>query len=335
MTQIGIHISELLQDNDCVIVPKMGGFLNAHPGIPKLEKNQSQLASKISFNTFLTYNDGLLANHMMKKEKLSYNEALDAIEKFVGEFQKEIGAGGKFTIDPIGILYKDARLNFQIEPCKVPDAIIEKPEIRVEQISPEKAEVVEEKIQIEKTIVPEEPVILAEPTRKTFSRSKIVIVILVGLIMTVSLFLFLFPPSDLTIISNDSKSIQRDKEVQEPSVELQQTDPTINIVNRNSEKAVAANDPVNNEPSSSPTVVNPKVPDGKYFVIAGSFKSEDNANKMMEELKSIGFENARFFSDDRQLLLVYYNRFDSRKDAMEYVNMIREKFKKEAWIYTR
>ena len=118
MAKIEKHISELLHDNDCVIVPKMGGFLSSQPfsGNHTFKLSSGTFSKKISFNVLLNYNDGLLANHMVKHSKLSYDEALLEIEKFVDEIHHVTDSGGKFKIDQVGILYKDAERNIQIEP---------------------------------------------------------------------------------------------------------------------------------------------------------------------------------------------------------------------------
>ena len=84
MASIEQHISELLFDHDCVIVPSLGGFLAS---------NQNSVITanlvlfppfrKIAFNVYLKNNDGLLANHLVEYEHISYQQALIQIEKFV------------------------------------------------------------------------------------------------------------------------------------------------------------------------------------------------------------------------------------------------------------
>jgi len=100
------HIEKLLLKHDCVIIPEFGGFIvnyeSAH-FVPT--KNLFVPASrKIGFNVHLTYNDGLLAQSFMQKEKCSYESAMKLIRQEVEEAKKTFKTGKQVNVGAIGSL---------------------------------------------------------------------------------------------------------------------------------------------------------------------------------------------------------------------------------------
>ena len=72
MEKISKHINELLFDHDCVIVPSLGGFLASNESSHVVLPNHIIFPPyrRIAFNVYLKQNDGLLANHLVKKENI-------------------------------------------------------------------------------------------------------------------------------------------------------------------------------------------------------------------------------------------------------------------------
>jgi hypothetical protein len=105
------YISELLYEHDCVIVPGFGGFVcNYAPAKIDPVKHLFEPPGKsIFFNKGLTRNDGLLANYLAGKFKLSYSQALDTIAKEVKRYKLEIEKDKRLTLDNIGLLYLDEK----------------------------------------------------------------------------------------------------------------------------------------------------------------------------------------------------------------------------------
>ena len=79
------YIKELLYQHECVTVPNFGAFLTR--SVPVLIHPDTDVFSppkkEVSFNSLLKSNDGILANYMAKKEKVSYEQALRKIEREV------------------------------------------------------------------------------------------------------------------------------------------------------------------------------------------------------------------------------------------------------------
>ena len=79
------YIKELLYIHECVTIPSFGAFLTQSTrAFVNYEVGNFEPPKKIiGFNILLKNNDGVLANHLAKKEKISYEKALKKIEKEV------------------------------------------------------------------------------------------------------------------------------------------------------------------------------------------------------------------------------------------------------------
>ena len=76
------YIAQLLYRYQCVTVPGFGAFLTEIQSAKWIESTNSFSPPKkrISFNSNLKNNDGLLANHIAQAEKTSYDYAVSAIQ---------------------------------------------------------------------------------------------------------------------------------------------------------------------------------------------------------------------------------------------------------------
>jgi nucleoid DNA-binding protein len=112
------YISELLFENDCVIIPGLGGFVATYQ--PARIENDNKFIppyKKITFNKRLSSNDGLLAHHISSKENINYQQALTVIENFVKKSRQVLEQQKKVRFPEIGILSLDenGRTRFQQE----------------------------------------------------------------------------------------------------------------------------------------------------------------------------------------------------------------------------
>lgn len=118
MEKVDKHISDLLYEHDCVIVPKLGGFV-ANYESAKIHPVQHVFlppSKNIVFNANLKNNDGLLANHIAQAEKIVYPEALKYIDHFVHETNTQLQQGQKVKISDVGKLFLDVEKNIQFKP---------------------------------------------------------------------------------------------------------------------------------------------------------------------------------------------------------------------------
>jgi len=117
MQKVDTHISELLYNHNCVIIPNFGGFL-ANYSSAKIHPVLHQFtppSKHIVFNKNLKNNDGLLANQIATSENIQYTTALEQINSFVNDINASLKKGEKVKIDSIGILSLDVERNIQFK----------------------------------------------------------------------------------------------------------------------------------------------------------------------------------------------------------------------------
>jgi cell division septation protein DedD len=129
--KIDKHISELLYEHNCVIVPNFGGFVSNYASA-KIHPTQhifTPPSKNIVFNKNLKTNDGLLANHIASAENnpqplkggeavnTGYLDAINTINQFVSSTNTRLKKGEKVTIEEVGILHLDVERNIQFVPA--------------------------------------------------------------------------------------------------------------------------------------------------------------------------------------------------------------------------
>ena len=120
MIELIKHIEILLLENDCVIVPGLGGFI-AHnrPAVVCNETNEFYPPLRtIGFNPQLIMNDGLLVQSYMQAYNTDFPDATRKIEKIVDQLKEEIYQQGQVELGHIGTLYYNVRGVYEFEPRK-------------------------------------------------------------------------------------------------------------------------------------------------------------------------------------------------------------------------
>jgi len=103
---IPFFISQLLYDNDCVIIPGFGGFV-AHYTPAKIHPVNHSFhppSKNILFNSKLIRDDGLLIDYISEKQNISYSGAKARVEEFAEETIKNLANGEVFRFKNIGTM---------------------------------------------------------------------------------------------------------------------------------------------------------------------------------------------------------------------------------------
>ena len=106
MIELSRHIESLLLDNDCVIVPGLGGFIAHYQSAYYVEEEQIFLppTRKVGFNPQLTMNDGLLAQSYMQVYHMDYSDAMNRISENVNVLKDVLSLKGSVELHGIGVL---------------------------------------------------------------------------------------------------------------------------------------------------------------------------------------------------------------------------------------
>lgn len=331
-------------------MPDMGAFLN--PQIKKdnlLAEHLLQPPSKkIAFNVFLNHNDGLLANYIVQKEKLAYNTALKSIQEFVDEFHQEVESGKKFIIKQVGILSKDDGGTIQFEQGIDVEHVKETTEIAELQIAPTTQKEMkperEEKLEKPDASVhaksnPQKPALI--------KRSKIGLIDTFLLAGSIFIFcmtaynVFTYKMNFVQVKPNAHKTSTNQPDDKRNLVSKSETPvrsnasiPAIDLVDTS--KAMVKKKPVKADPSMLTGDLEAYKTEDNYFIIAGSFRSLENAKRKLNELKLKGCKNAKLINESRSRsrVLVCYDHFNTLGKANKNLKTWREQ-DKDVWIYSR
>ncbi len=102
------YLRELLNDNECVIIPEFGAFISkrhsatidyaSHRFLPPYKE--------IVFNNKLTNNDEILVDFISKKENISKEDSLAKIQDFVNQTAAILDVNNEFVMEGLGKIRK-------------------------------------------------------------------------------------------------------------------------------------------------------------------------------------------------------------------------------------
>ena len=114
------HIEILLLNNDCVIVPGLGGFM-AHHVDARYDMEDGLFLPPLrtlGFNPQLKINDSLLVQSYIEAFDISYPEAQRRIEDEVDELRQHLEKDGYYELNDIGVLSLNDEGHLEFEPCE-------------------------------------------------------------------------------------------------------------------------------------------------------------------------------------------------------------------------
>ena len=309
--QIEKHISDLLYRYQCVTVPGFGAFLTETVSAHVTGSASSFFPPKkvVSFNANVKNNDGLLANHVSLQEKMSYELAVIKIGDVVNEWTYLLQNRNRVVLKNIGEISVNNEMNWVFEPANTVNYLTDSfglssfvsPEI-TREILKQEVEALEEKA----------PIIFTPERKKDYSYLKY------AAIFVVMLGAGGFGYKTYYDQQIETKTLAVQKNVQE-KVQQQIQEATFVI-----------SAPVEAVELSVAAPVEEKMP---YHLVAGAYRSEENANKAINELKATSFENAKMLPMNKHNLYpVVYGSFKNLNEAQTERKNIQKSHNAEAWL---
>ncbi|MAJ13328.1 MAG: hypothetical protein CMD09_04955 [Flavobacteriales bacterium] len=314
---IEYYISRLLYKNDCVIVMDFGGFVcsNISANINDITGVLTPPNKSILFNSQLKENDGLLINHIAQAEKISQENAKVNLLKFVDKSLKNLNKFkscrfeeiGLFTLNSDGniIFTQDSKRNYNLNAFGFQDVINNK-------ITRDNSEIIEESLKLIKQ--------KNNFTSKRLLKAAAIIIPLIGLSF-LSITQEQRINSFYTQIANISPiSIKKDNK--------------ISLSNKTSNKEINIKNEAKSEIKDQDVIKAFKeviIPSQKFYIIAGAFSVEKNANKLKTKLNSWNY-NSTIIKNEK-IMRVSYDNFDSKEEALILLSKIRKE-NPQAWILT-
>ncbi len=118
MMELARHIEQLLLENDCVIVPGLGGFVTHYSSSVRIEEENLFLppVRTIGFNPRLRLNDGMLAQAYMVTYATDFPDATRRLNKDVEALVRQLHEEGTARLENIGELRCDIHGNYLFTP---------------------------------------------------------------------------------------------------------------------------------------------------------------------------------------------------------------------------
>jgi cell division septation protein DedD len=321
------YISGLLYRYQCVSIPGFGAFLSEWQSAQIAEGHNSFVPPKkvISFNSNIKTNDGLLANHIALQEKISYESALEKIQTQVVFWLEKLQNKEVLTLENIGEISSNSENNLVFKPNTSVNYLMDSfglsgfnsPEIIRENQTQNVAEtisipqqVVENEILKEKVTENETPVIsiVQNKPNTNWLKYAAAAVLVLSTAGTYGYKMYY----DYTI---DQKTILVEKSVQEK-------------INQKLQEATF----VLPNPMAAVDLTLEEKPNAKYHVVAGAYRSEQNAEKARKQLVSQGFEAHLLTKNKYGLIPVAFGSYSNLKEAQNLKLQIKAKDSIDAWL---
>jgi nucleoid DNA-binding protein len=288
--EINQYIKELLLLNDCVIIPEFGGFVaNYKPAT--IENNQFFPPTKeIAFNNKLNSNDGLLINYISETEEIDYFSARQKLDSFVEETNLNLERNRNVYFEGVGYLHYDSRENLLFEPQIKQNLLVDS--FGLQNFS-------YEKLYQRQMPKPAFKVEYREPVPIIFQKRK-----LQKLVIAIPL---LFAMALIPIKNNKVFLSKSDMGMWETFIQ--------------SAPAVAVH---TSEPATAEYTANVLVQEQtkfNYYIIGGSFKSEENAVNYLQQLKEQGY-NGQNLGVFKGLHRIAMKGFVTIEDAQKELNTL-------------
>lgn len=300
--EINQYIKELLFLNDCVIIPEFGGFITNYKPASIVNHQFFPPSKEIAFNNKLISNDGLLVNYIADIEGINYFEAKQKLETFVEETQFSLERNRNVYFEGIGYLHYDSRENLQFEPQIKQNLLAES--YGLQNFSFEKLY----QRQIPK---PAFKVEYREPVPVIFQKRKLQkLVVAIPLLIAMALI-----------------PMKNNKEY------LSKSDLGLWEAITASTPVVTFPEQEQNPAEITASISAPVTEDFHFFIVGGSFKSEENANKYLKQLSEQGF-SGKDLGIFNGLHRIAMKGFSSMEDAQKELNSMRNQNPQSGvWIH--
>jgi nucleoid DNA-binding protein len=342
-------IQDLLVKNGHVSVHGLGSFdlINMPAEMFKYKNEMAPPTVQLLFNENYTITDNSLINTLIAEYDLTFDEVRTKTEEWVKEIKSTLDNGSQYYINEIGTLKKlDGKItfdpdkvsplfaeNFGLEVTSLPLIELEGEVVKEETqtiIEPVKEEIKQpEAEKKEEPKQPEKPVIIAPkpiisepayvpPAKKSSKWKKlgwaaaIILVVLIGLYFLVDSGIFV--EKKYRLATNDTLAGKIDAE------ELKR-------------KALEYKESQN---ASEKTKVDTlKSKSLKYYLIAGSFKTMQNAEKYKDELIKKGYTPEILSLDDSIYRVSLASFTDRHKAVEEYITLNAGEYNNKLWLFSQ
>ncbi|MEN2403032.1 SPOR domain-containing protein [Flavobacterium sp. MC2016-06] len=316
--KIETYISQLLYRYQCVTVPGFGAFLTEIHSAQLNESTNSFFPPKktISFNSHLKNNDGLLANHIAQAENTSYGFAVSSISHEVLSWKQTLEENGTITLKNIGELRFNSERNIIFTPNDQTNFLSSSFGLSPFVSPLVKKEIFEKKIE---KILERQPVDLYENDEEikssgSFLRYAAILVLGLGITGSIGYPLYQNQIDSKTLVVESAVQKKVQNKIQEATFMIQNPLPAVTLSVDSSKVETAA------------------VKTMPYHIMAGAFRSEQNAKKAYDQLIKDGYEARMLGENKHGLFPVVYGSYATMAEAEKAQKEIQKGENPDAWI---
>lgn len=343
MQRIMIHIERLLLIHDCVIIPKVGGFvLQKLPAVYRCEDHSFSPAQKeIVFNPTLQHNDGLLIESYMKLYGVDFNQAQHMLDEDTEILKVALQKKNKISLGVIGSFCSNEEGKVIFTPAASAPFSISSygldtfrfPTLKSLKDAKGKSLVSEE-------TAPKRKDIFYIPVNTTLFRTAVASTAAVALFLLISTpvknvnqaaYTASFIPTDVIYMHPD---ISVSSPIEATIVE------SVNVVNEEAtESSVQLVEPALKATESTPKTESPVVKETPgantkyYHIVVASLPSMNQANKYVGQMDKSRFTQAGIVERDGKVR-IYAAKFTDKDQAEQYLTDLRKTdHYKDAWMF--
>ena len=303
--QLSKAINSLLYTNDCVTVPGFGSFIVNKFSSVYDEKNGKFYppSRRVSFNSKIKNNDGLLANFISNEDGIDFSVAVKNIHNEVINWKKKLNKE-PLVLNNIGELSYNSDENIVFSPDldsnhflgsfglpsiyykKQPDLVSTYNESTLKKYN-------DLKVNSSNSRVPD------------FVKYAAALVIIISTTFFLS------------------------KEYEEYNIQNQ-----LILDQENRQKTIQRVESAVFDFGSIPAIeLEIKVQPNKFHIIAGAFGVKSNADKLYNNLLSKGYNPTKLPLNDKGLIPISFDNFSNRKEAVIALRQLQMSENKDAWIF--
>lgn len=301
MINLARHIEILLLENDCVVIPGIGGFITNAEEARFLEQEWQMMPPyrSVRFNQALKNNDGLLVQSYMNIYDASFPAAQKQMQMDIDEMMDQLNLTGEYAMENIGTLRMDINRNISLE---TDESGINTPWFYgLSSFALEPVAAIEKQREIA-TAIEQTSVLPVTSAGSDEEKSKTVVLkfnrhwidIAVSAAAAVILF-FLISYSSEPKATTDTLTAS-----------------AVNISQQKTEEVV---------------------PNGRFALVLASYTTRANGEEYIQKLAEEGYKEGRFFEKGK-MTRVLYGHYATAEEADEALHELRNKNSefKQAWV---
>ncbi len=324
------YIIEILKKNEKVAVPGLGTFSLEYKAttIHPVEHSFTPASKTIVFESTMN-DDDTLARTISEQEQISIDAAVVFIKSFTDALNSDIQKGKLTGIEGLGVfsLTADQLISFVPESTDFSDdefglTGFTSPAI-VRSEFKDKAAYNAQKAK--------------DKQLKRSRRNRRLLAAFVAVVMITALIFLVFFTD---IIRNYLYNNDTNSQTEQNAVVNETPTPEIVTADTNSLKDDSLATDVNStlpdeSKAADASVTANEIAQGiQYYLVAASFKSEENANKSITALKAKGYANAGIIRqyEDKGMFIVYYESHSNKEEASNALKQIIKTENRDSWM---